>query len=73
MVYKSVPVTEETYRRLRDYKMRGATFDEVINELMRSVPVEVLAERVVKEHYERMREREGSPWRDVLEKRKRRA
>jgi predicted CopG family antitoxin len=73
MVYKSIPVTEETYRRLKDYKMRGATFDEVINELMRSVPVEVLAERVVKEHHERMRGREGRPWRQVLEKRKRRA
>jgi predicted CopG family antitoxin len=73
MVYKSIPVTEETYRRLRYYKMRGAAFDEVINELMRSVPVEVLAERVIKEHCERMREREGSPWRQVVEKRKRRA
>ncbi len=73
MVYKSIPVTEETYRRLKDYKMSGATFDEVINELMHSVPVEVLAERVIREHYERMREREGRPWRQVLEKRKRRA
>lgn len=61
------------YRRLRDYKMRRATFDEVINELMRSVPVELLAERVINEHYERMREREGSRWRRVFEKGKRRA
>ncbi len=73
MGYKSIPVTEKTYQRLRDYKMRGATFDEVINELMLSVPVEAFAERVIKEHYERMREREGRPWRQVLERRRRRA
>jgi len=39
--------------------MAGAPFDEVLNELMRSVPLEVVAERVIREHYERMREREA--------------
>jgi len=73
MPYKNVPVKEETYLRLKDYKMGGATFDEVLDELMRSVPVEVVAERVIREHYERMREREGRPWREVLGKRRRRA
>ncbi len=73
MRYKNIPVTEETYRRLRDYKMGGATFDEVLNELMRGLPVEVVAERVVREHYERMEEREGTPWRQVLKRRRTRA
>jgi len=73
MAYKNVPVKEQTYRRLKDYKMGGATFDDVLNEFMRSVPVEVVAERVIREHYERMREREGRPWREVLGERRRRA
>ncbi len=73
MAYKNVPVRERTYRRLKDYKMGGATFDEVLNEFMRSVPVEVVAERVIREHYARMREREGRPWREVLGERRRRA
>ncbi len=51
--------------------MAGASFDDVLNELMRSVPVEAVAERVIKEHYERMREREGRPWREVLRRRSR--
>ena len=72
MAYKSVPVTEETYRKLRDYKMGGATFDDVLNELMRSVPVEAVAERVIREHHERMREWEGRPWREALGKGNRR-
>lgn len=66
MTYKNVPVRESTYARLRDYKMGGATFDEVLNELMNSVPVEVVADRVIREHHERMRTREGRPWREVL-------
>jgi predicted CopG family antitoxin len=72
MVYKNIPVTEDTYRRLKGYKMGGATFDEVINELMRGVPVESVAERAIKEHYERMGSREGRPWREVLDRRRRR-
>ncbi len=51
--------------------MAGASFDDVLNELMRSVPVEAVAERVIQEHYERMREREGRPWREVLRRRSR--
>ena len=70
VAYKTVPVTEKTYRRLKDYKMGGATFDEVLTELMRSVPVEVVAERVVREHYARLRTFEGRPWREILKDRK---
>jgi len=69
-VYKTVPVKRDTYEKLKDYKMAGASFDDVLNELMRSVPFEVVAERVVREHYERMREREGRTWRKVLRRRR---
>jgi len=69
-VYKTVPVKQDTYEKLKDYKMAGASFDDVLNELMRSVPFEVVAERVVREHYERMREREGRTWRKVLRRRR---
>ncbi len=70
MRFRNVPVREATYRRLKDYKMGGATFDEVLNELMASTPVEVVAERVVREHYERMRTREGRSWRQALGRRR---
>ncbi len=69
-MYKTVPVKRDTYRKLKDYKMAGASFDEVLNELMRSVPVEAVAERVIQEHYQRMRKREGRPWREVLRSRR---
>ena len=69
-MYKTVPVKRDTYEKLKDYKMAGASFDDVLNELMRSVPFEVVAERVVREHYERMREREGRTWRKVLRRRR---
>lgn len=69
MGYKTIPVTKETWERLRDYKMGGATYDEVLNELMKSVPIEVVSERVIREHYERMRTFEGRPWREALRKR----
>ena len=72
MAYKTIPVTRETWERLKDYKMAGATYDEVLRELMKSVPIEVVAERVVREHYARMREWEGRPWREVLQRRRRR-
>jgi len=49
--------------------MAGATFDEVVLELMKSVPLEAVAERVVKEHYERARTFEGRPWRSVVRRR----
>jgi len=69
MRYRNIPVSESTWERLRDYKMAGATFDEVVLELMKSVPLEAVAERVVKEHYERARTFEGRPWRSVVRRR----
>lgn len=69
MGYKTIPVTQETWEKLKDYKMGGATYDEVLAELMKAVPIEVVADRVVREHYERMRTREGRPWRRAFRKR----
>lgn len=69
MRYRNIPVSESTWGRLRDYKMAGATFDEVVTELMKSVPLEVVAERVIREHYERSRTFQGRPWRAVVRRR----
>ena len=67
MALKSVPVRRATWKKLKAYKARGATYDEVINELMKGVPAEVVAERIIREHEERMRTREGRPWREALD------
>ena len=67
MALKSVPVRHTTWKKLKAYKARGATYDEVLNELMKAVPAEVVAEHVVREHEERMRTREGRPWRKALD------
>jgi len=67
MALKSVPVRRATWKKLRTYKAGGATYDEVLNELMKAVPAEVVAERILREHEERMRTREGRPWREALD------
>ena len=66
MRYRNIPVSESTWERLKDYKMAGVTFDEVVSELMKSVPLDAVAERAVKEHHERARTFEGRPWRSVV-------
>lgn len=64
-VYKNVPVREDTWERLRGYKMGSATYDEVLNELMNALPLEDVAEKVVREHRRRMRSRRGRGWKAV--------
>jgi len=66
MAYKNVPVRPATWKKLKAYTARGATYDEVLNELMRALPAEVVADRVLREHDERMRTRAGRPWREAL-------
>ena len=63
--YKNVPVREDTWERLRGYKMGSATYDQVLNELMNSLLLEDVAEKVIREHRRRMRSRRGRGWRAV--------
>jgi hypothetical protein len=63
--YRTVPVRPSTWRRLMDYKMGEATFDDVLNELMDNVPIEVFSKNLIAEHYKRLRTFEGRPWRKV--------
>jgi hypothetical protein len=54
----TVPVKGETLRRLRGYKTGGASFDEVLNEMMDEIPTQSF----VKEHLRRLREEEKVSW-----------
>ncbi len=67
MALKSVPVRHSTWKKLRAYKTDAVTYDEVLNELMKALPPEVVAKRVIREHDKRMRTRDGRPWREVLD------
>ncbi|HEX9709447.1 MAG TPA: hypothetical protein VGB42_05715 [Candidatus Thermoplasmatota archaeon] len=65
--YKTVPVREDTYERLRAYKMGGATFDQVLNDLMNAVPLEEVSAATLRKHRQRLRTFRG---RTVAEVRK---
>lgn len=60
--YHNVPVLESTWVRLRDYKMVSATYDEVLNRLMDSVPLEMVTQEVLAEHRRRMRSHDWQDW-----------
>ncbi len=45
--------------------MGSATYDQVLNELMNALPLEDVAEKVVREHRRRMRSRRGRGWKAV--------
>jgi hypothetical protein len=57
----TVPVRGETLRRLRGYKTGGASFDQVLNEMMDEVPPAAF----IQEHLRRLREEEKVPWEAV--------
>lgn len=63
--YKTIPVQPATWERLRAYRMGSATYDDVLNELMNAVPLERVAERVIREHRERMARGRWRDWRRV--------
>ena len=62
---KTIPLQPRTWERLRAYKMGGATYDEVLNDLMDAVPLEDIAEQVVAEHRQRLGTWRGKGWRAV--------
>ncbi len=57
----TVPVKGETLRRLRGYKTGGASFDDVLNEMMDEIPPATF----VQEHLRRLREEERVSWDSV--------
>ena len=64
MATTTVPVKQETLRRLRSYKIGGTTYDEVLNDLMDDNPPGPF----VREHLRRLREEPDIPW-SVVRKR----
>jgi hypothetical protein len=58
MTFTTVPVKAETLGRLRRYKMGGASYDEVLNELMDDHP----PQSFLKEHLRRLQEEESVSW-----------
>lgn len=41
--YHTVPVRRNTWERLKGYRMGGASYDDVLNDLMDQVPLETYA------------------------------
>ena len=63
--YRTIPVKPATYRRLKDYKMGAATFDDVLNQLMDAWPLEVVSKRFIEEHKRRMKSKDWVPLEEV--------
>lgn len=61
MATTTVPVRQETLRRLRAYKVGGATYDDVLNDLMDENPPVTF----VREHLRRLHEEPDIPWQEV--------
>ncbi|MCL4308614.1 MAG: hypothetical protein M1606_00815 [Candidatus Thermoplasmatota archaeon] len=62
----TVPVKGDTLRRLRSYKTGGATYDDVLNEMMDEIP----PDSFIQEHLRRLREEETVSWEAVRSRRK---
>ena len=57
----TIPVKPETLARLRSYELGGATYDDVLNDLMDDRP----PAGFVREHLRRLKEEEFSDWKVV--------
>lgn len=53
--YHTVPVRRNTWERLKAYRMGGASYDDVLNDLMDQVPLESYAAKYL------ARRRTGGP------------
>ena len=60
----SVPVRRDTLERLRAYKRSGATYDEVLNDLMDTTP----PPEFLREHRRRLRDERRTDWPTVKAK-----
>ena len=61
MATTTVPVKPGTLGRLRSYKVGGATYDDVLNDLMDDNP----PWSFLREHLRRLREKPDIPWTEV--------
>lgn len=61
--YTTVPVREETLRKLKGYKVGGATYDDLINDLLAVHP----PEEFFLEHVRRLRGEPRRPWKEIRE------
>lgn len=57
----TIPVKQETLARLRSYKVGGATYDDVLNDLMDDQP----PAGFIREHLRRLKEESFSDRKDV--------
>ncbi len=57
----TIPVRQETLARLRSYKVGGATYDDVLNDLMDDQP----PAGFIREHLRRLKEETFSDWKGV--------
>lgn len=65
MSFTSVPVKPATLARLRAYKTGGASYDDVLNELLDTNPPETF----IREHLRQLRDEPRVIWRAVKRKR----
>jgi hypothetical protein len=62
--FTSLPVKPDTLQRLRMYKTMGASYDEVLNDLMDLNPPAAF----IKEHLRILEEEDSIPWDEVKKK-----
>lgn len=62
--FTSLPVKPDTLRRLRSYKTMGASYDDVLNDLMDENP----PANFLREHLRRLESGDFVPWDDVKKK-----
>ena len=59
--YTTIPVRKETLDRLKGYKIDGASYDDLINDLLEVHP----PEEFLLEHLKRLRGEKRRPWDEV--------
>lgn len=57
----TIPVRRQTLERLRAYKVGGASYDDLINDLLGTHPLE----EFFLEHVRRLRGEKRRPWREL--------
>lgn len=57
----TIPVRRQTLERLRAYKVGGASYDDLINDLLATHP----PEEFFLEHVRRLRGEKRRPWREI--------
>lgn len=64
----TITISDQTRRRLSDYKRGDATYDDVLNNLMDLVPIEDVAMKDIEEHYKRLQTFQAIPANKIRER-----